>query len=112
MSRYVLVNLNEVFDSDSDTTGSDEAWEIFYLNDDGQWKQEYMPPLINNDENGCDEQYYKELTAIISFDRDDGEKLLRYLNTETMKQQMENGISEFDVVQGTVILNSLDKILV
>jgi hypothetical protein len=95
--------------------GAVEAWELFQLNDEGQWVQECMPPLIDNDDctstTEYDEQSHMELTAIKGFEDGEGEKLLRFLNEQTIAQQLENGVSESDVVDGTIILNSLGKII-
>ena len=59
-----------------------------------------------------DEDQYEELTAIKGFEGGDGERLLRFLNEQTAKQQLENGIGESDVFLGTTILNSTGKTLV
>ena len=116
MSKYVLVKMFKVTDSPfmEEREGASEAWELFQLNDDGQWIQECMPPLVDNEEANnteYDEQAHMELTAIKGFEDGEGEKLLRFLNKETVTQQMENGVSESDVVQGTTILNSLGHVL-
>lgn len=117
MTRYVEVKMFKVSDSDyypflEERDGAKEAWEVFQLNDEGQWIQECIPPLIDNyEDNSYNEEEHKELTAIKGFDGDDGEKLLRFLNEQTKQQQLENGVSESDVFQGTVILNSLGNIM-
>jgi hypothetical protein len=116
MSKYVLVKMFKVTDSPfmEEREGASEAWELFQLNDEGQWVQECMPPLVDNDEaknTEYDEQAHMELTAIKGFEDGEGEKLLRFLNKETVTQQMENGVSESDVVQGTTIINSLGHVL-
>ena len=143
MSRYVLVKMHRMTaSSDSnycpfmeERDGANETWELFQLNDEGQWVQEYMPPLIDNSEEDeraererryCNMIYgksdsedqvvvadqYEELTAIKGFEGGDGERLLRFLNEQTAKQQLENGIGESDVFLGTTILNSTGKTLV
>jgi hypothetical protein len=93
--------------------GATDAWELFQLNDEGQWVQECMPPLIDNDDHDTeyDEQSHMELTAIKGFEDGEGEKLLRFLNEQTIAQQMENGIGESDIVQGTTIVNCLGHVL-
>ena len=142
MSRYVLVKMHRMpASSDSnycpfmeECDGANETWELFQLNDEGQWVQEYMPPLIYNSEEDeraererrycnmiygksdnedpvVDAEQYKELTAIKGFDGGDGERLLRFLNEQTAKQQLENGVNASDVIQGTVILNSIDQVI-
>lgn len=138
MSRYVLVKMHRMTaSSDSnycpfmeERDGANETWELFQLNDDGQWVQECMPPLIDYSEEDeraeynkqyCNRIYSKsdnedpvvdeELTAIKGFAGGDGERLLRHLNKETKRQQLETGVNESDVCQGTVILNSLDQII-
>ena len=132
MSRYVLVRmfrdnsvLEDYYPFIEQRDGARELFELFQLNDEGYWVQEYLPPLIHDEpkneaqveenklcENGYDEDTCRQLAAIKGFEYDDdGEKLLRYLNEQTAKQQMENGISEFDVDQGTLIFNSLGKII-
>lgn len=117
MSRYVEVKMFKMSESDyypflEECDGAKEAWEVFQLNDEGQWIQECIPPLIDNyEDNSYNEEEHKELTAIKGFDGDDGEKLLRFLNEQTKQQQLENGVSESDVFQGKVILNSLGNIM-
>lgn len=136
MSRYVLVKMHRMTaSSDSnycpfmeECDGSNETWELFQLNDEGQWVQECMPPLIDeesvraeNERRYCNMIYGKsdieeqcdepELAAIKGFEGGDGERLLRHLNKETKRQQLETGVKESDVCQGTVILNSLNQII-
>ena len=138
MSRYVLVKMHRMTaSSDSnycpfmeECDGSNETWELFQLNDEGQWVQEHMPPLIyhsDEDERSEKERRYcnmiygksdieeqcdePELAAIKGFEGGDGERLLRHLNKETKRQQLETGVKESDVCQGTVILNSLNQII-
>ena len=136
MSRYVLVKMHRMtVSSDSnycpfmeERDGANETWELFQLNDEGQWVQECMPPLIDEESLRAEEErrycnmiYGKsdnedpvvdeELTAIKGFDGGDGERLLRHLNKETKRQQLETGVKESDVCQGTVILNSLNQII-
>lgn len=120
MSRYVPVKTSDYsFMEEREGASAKEAWELFQLNDEGQWIQEWMPPLIHDKPdseeqvygNGFDKDQHKELTAIKGFQGDDGEKLLRFLNEQTKKQQLENGANESDVFQGTVILNSLGNII-
>lgn len=132
MSRYVLVRMfrdnsvsGDYYPFMEERDGAQESFELFQLNDEGHWVQEYLPPLIHDEpkneaqveenklcENGYDEETCRELTAIKGFeDDDDGEKLLCYLNEQTAKQQMENGISEFEVDQGTIIFNSRGQIV-
>ncbi len=128
MSKYVSVKMYKASVSDSDSDyypfvdecdGAEEVWEVFYLNDDGQWIQEYLPPLISIEHNkiyGDDDfdfELHKEVTTIKGLTGANGEKLLKLLNEQTAKQQMEDdGVSESDVVKGTVILNSMDQMLV
>ena len=143
MSRYVLVKMHRMTaSSDSnycpfmeECDGANETWELFQLNDEGQWVQVCMPPLIDRSEEDERAEYnkrycnmiygksdsedqvvvadqYEELTAIKGFDGGDGERLLRFLNEQTAKQQLENGIGESDVFLGTTILNSLGHTLV
>ena len=140
MSRYVLVKMHRMTaSSDSnycpfmeERDGANETWELFQLNDDGQWVQECMPPLIDHSEEDEQSEYnkrycnmiygksdnedqvvvadqYEELTAIKGFEGGDGESLLQFLNEQTTKQQLENGS---DVFLGTTILNSLGHTLV
>ena len=138
MSRYVLVKMHRMTaSSDSnycpfmeECDGANETWELFQLNDEGQWVQEYMPPLIDeeslraekeirycnmiygksdSEDPVVDAEQYKELTAIKGFEGGDGERLLQFLNEQTAKQQLENGS---DVFLGTTILNSLGHTLV
>jgi hypothetical protein len=115
MSKYVLVKMFKDLDYPfmEEREGASEAWELFQLNDEGHWVQECMPPLIDNDDDDTeyDERAHMELTAIKGFEDCEGEKLLRFLNKETVAQQMENGVSESDVVQGTTIINSLGHVL-
>ena len=139
MSRYILVKMHRMtarsdlnycpFMEECD--GSNEAWELFQLNDEGQWVQEYIPKLIEIDEESaqaekerryCNMIYGKsdneeqiaepELEAIKGFEGGDGERLLRHLNKETKRQQLETGVTESDVRQGTMILNSIEQVLV
>ena len=141
MSRYVLVKMHRMTaSSDSnycpfmeECDGANETWELFQLNDEGQWVQECMPPLIDeeslraekerlycnmiygqsdSEDPVVDEDQYEELTAIKGFEGGDGERLLQFLNEQTAKQQLENGIGESDVFLGTTILNSMGKTLV
>lgn len=143
MSRYVLVKMHRMTaSSDSnycpfmeERDGANETWELFQLNDEGQWVQECMPPLIDHSEEDeraefnkqyCNRIYgksdsedtvvdadqYEELTAIKGFEGGDGERLLRFLNEQTAKQQLENGVGESDVFLGTMIINSLGHTLV
>lgn len=120
MSRYVLVRMfrdnsaSDYYPFMEERDGARESFELFQLNDEGQWVQEYLPPLVDDDEEQVD--YYDEdtcrgLAAIKGLDDDFAEQLLCYLNEQTASQQMENGISEFDVDQGTMIFNSLGEIL-
>ena len=131
MSRYVFVRMfrdnsaSDYYPFMEEHDGARESFELFQLNDEGHWVQEYLPPLIHDEpkneaqveenklcENGYDEDTCRELTTIKGFEYDeDGEKLLCYLNEQTAKQQMENGISEFEVDQGTIIFNSLRQII-
>ena len=138
MSRYVLVKMHRMTaSSDSnycpfmeECDGSNETWELFQLNDEGQWVQEHMPPLIyhsDEDERSEKERRYcnmiygksdsenpaidEELEAIKGFEGGDGERLLCHLNKETKRQQLENGVNASDVIQGTVILNSIDQVI-
>ncbi len=92
-----------------------------------------MPPLIDHSEEDerteyneqhCNKIYFKsdneeqlaledeEFTAIKGFEGGDGERLLRFLNEQTKKQQLENGVNVSDVYQGKVILNCIGHVLV
>ena len=127
MSRYVLVKMFKVTDYTfmDERDGASEVWELFQLNDEGQWVQEYMPPLVylepKNDEhaehnklydNKYDLSLHMELTTIKGFEGGHGERLLQHLNEQTTKQQLENGVHESDIAKGVVILNSIGEILV
>ena len=122
MSRYIIVRMfriNKARESDyypfmEECDGAREAFELFHLNDEEQWIQEYLPPLVDGDD---DEEYYydrdmcQEIAAIKGLDADIGQRLLFYLNEQAASQQMENGINEFEVDQGSMIVNSLGQTL-
>ena len=67
--------------------------EAFYLTNDGCWEQQYV---------------YK-YAAINGLDPDCGIKLLDLLNNETRIAQIQHGILEDTILQGTRIVNNLNK---
>lgn len=113
-----MFRMNKATESDyypfmEECDGAQEAFELFHLNDEEQWIQEYLPPLIYDDDEECyyDRDMCQELAAIKGLDADVGQRLLFYLNEQAASLQMENGINEFEVDQGSMILNSLGQTL-
>jgi hypothetical protein len=130
MSKYVIVELHHILWETENGDGylpfteedddSVPTWETFHLNEEGQWTQEYiysepenMRQLKEAFGEDFDVNWHMKLVSIKGLDGNEGEKLLRLLNEETKKQQMEDdGVSEGDVVQGTTILSIVGKKLV
>jgi len=130
MSKYVIVELHHIkwetdngdgyhpfTDEDKDSV---PTWETFHLNEKGQWTQEYiysepenMRQLKEAFGENFDVNWHMNLVSIKGLDGNEGEKLLRILNEETKKQQMEDdGVSESDVAQGATIISITGKKLV
>ena len=87
-----------------------ETSETFFLTHDGRWIQQSLGGVDNNKMDylvtriGLD-----EYAAIKGLDGDCGIKLLSMLNNESEAIQIQNGISKDDVLQGTMIFNTLNK---
>jgi len=130
MSKYVIVELHHIpwetekgngyFPFTDEDDDSVPTWETFHLNEKGQWTQEYIHSEPENRRQlkeafgeNFDVKWHMNLVSIKGLDGNEGEKLLRILNEETKKQQMEDdGVGESDVAQGTTILSIVGKKLV
>ena len=97
--------------TNDDLDGS--VYETFYLNDDGIWNQKYIydEPVKFKElketlgENYISREVHMHNMSIRDLDHDNGIKLLKLLNDETKRLQLEGGICESEIKQGFTIMN-------